>query len=190
METESRQLLKILIIALAIFLVGMPNLRVVADADIVYPTPVTQSAFMKSYSPASTIARFSIEGSGGQQSAPGASSAGRGCAFHDKEFRSWFVIASGNGPAVMADAQRDIRTRLTRDGGQIVTESGKAPDRFQFDYRAGKDQGSVVVEPIVVIDPVLVEGPGGLPPGEVAVELRIRITETWYKTLGKTCRKI
>jgi hypothetical protein len=90
----------------------------------------------------------------------------------------------------MADAQTDIRSSLIRHGAQIVTESGNAPDRFQFDYRAGKGRGSVVVDPIVVRDPVLVEGPGELPPGEVAVELRIRIKETWYKTSAKTCGKL
>jgi hypothetical protein len=48
----------------------------------------------------------------------------------------------------------------------------------------------VVVDPIVVVDPRLVEGPSGLPPGEVAIELRIRIAETWYKASEKACRKL
>src|SRR5262249_17741738 len=116
-----------------------------ASTGVVYPTPETQSDFLKSYSPETTIARFSIAGSGAQQSAPGGSAAGRGCVFHDKEFQSRFVIASGNDPAVMADAQRDIRTSLIRYGAQVVRESGSAPYKFQFVYRAGKGKGSVIV---------------------------------------------
>jgi hypothetical protein len=72
MKLKAGQLLKILLIAILILLVFVPIFRVVvANADIVYPTPMTQSAFLKNYSPANTIARFGIEGSGAQQSAPG-----------------------------------------------------------------------------------------------------------------------
>jgi hypothetical protein len=90
----------------------------------------------------------------------------------------------------MTDVQRDIKSSLARQGAQIVTEVGHAPERFQFDYVAGKGKGTVVVDPIVVVDPRLVEGPSGLPPGEVAIELRIRIAETWYKASEKACRKL
>jgi hypothetical protein len=190
MKFRSRQLLKILLIALPIVLVCVPILRVVvANTGIVYPTPVTQSSFLKSYSPASTIARFGIEGSGAQQSAPGGSSAGRGCAFHEKEFRSLFVIASGNEAPLMADAQRDIKYSLVHQDAQIVAEIGHAPERFQFDYVAGKGKGTVIVDPIAMVDPRLVD-PFGLPAGEVAIELRVRIAETWYKASERACRKL
>jgi len=41
----------------------------------------------------------------------------------------------------------------------------------------------------VVVDPRLVEGPSALPLGEVALELRVRIEETWYKVSEKVCRR-
>ena len=63
MEFRSVRLLEILLITLPIVLLCVPILRVViANADIVYPTPLTQSAFLRNYSPANTIAQFSIEG--------------------------------------------------------------------------------------------------------------------------------
>ena len=101
-----------------------------------------------------------------------------------------FVIASGNGVTLMADVQRDIKSSLARQGAQIVTEIARAPERFQFDYVACKGKGTVVVDPIAVVDPRSVEGPSGLPSGEVAIELRVRIEEAWYKASGKVCRKL
>ena len=191
MKIRSVRLLKILLITLPIVLLCVPILRVVvANADIVYPRPVTQSAFLKNYSPADTIAPFSIEGSGAQQSVPGGSSAGHGCAFHEKEFRSLFVIASGNGTTLMTDVQRDIKSSLARQGAQIVTEVGHGPERVQFDYTAGRSKGTVAVEPIAVIDSWFVDPSEQLPPGEVAIELRVRIEETWYKASEKVCRKL
>jgi hypothetical protein len=186
MKPGFRQRLTILLIALPILALCVPILRVVvANTDMVYPTPVTQSAFLNSYSPASTISRFRIEGSGAQESAPGSSSAGRGCAFHDKEFRSLFVIGSEDEATVMADMERDIKSNVARYGARVVAETGRAPGRFQFDYVAGKSKGSVVVDPIVsLVDP------SGLPPGEVAIELGIQITETWYKASEKACQKL
>jgi hypothetical protein len=160
------------------------------DVEVVYPTPETQSAFLKGYSPASTIARFSIEGSGAQQSAPGGSSAGRRCAFHEKEFISLFVIASGNSAPLMADVERDIKSNLAQQNAQVIGEVGSPPGGFQFDYVVGRSKGTVIVDPIVVVDPTLVAGPYGIAPGETAVKLRIRLSETWYIASQRTCEKL
>jgi len=89
----------------------------------------------------------------------------------------------------MADVQLDIKSSLARQGAQIVTEIGHAPERFQFDYTAGRGKGTVVVEPIAIVDSRLVD-PSGLPPGEVAIELRVRIAETWYRASEKACREL
>jgi hypothetical protein len=189
MKIKSNRLLKILLIAFPIVLLCAPILRVViANAGIVYPTPETQSAFIKSYSPADVLAPFSLEGS--QQSGPGGSSAGRGCAFHQKEFQSWLVIASGNAPTLMAAVRQDLKSRLSREGVHIVAESDNARETFKFAYVAGKTKGSVVVDPLMIVDPVSVNGPHGIPSGEVAVSLRIRIVETWYKASERGCRKL
>jgi hypothetical protein len=189
MKIKSKRLLKLLLIAFPIVLLCAPILRiVVANAGIVYPTPETQSSFIKGYSPADVLAPFSLEGS--QQSGPGGSSAGRGCAFHQKEFQSWLVIASGKEPTLMAAVQQDLKSRLGREGTKIVAESGNGRERFQFDYAAGKSRGSVVVDPLMIVDPVSFNGPHGIPSGEVAVNLRIRILETWYKASERDCRKL
>jgi len=179
----------VLFCSLATVLAGQAVPRQVAET--VYPAPETQSAFLKSYTPDSTIARFQIEGSGAQQSAPGGSTAGRGCAFHEKEFIALFVIASGKSVPLMVDVQRDIKSSLALQGGKIVRQVGNAPERFQFDYVAGQSKGTVVVEPLAVIDRKIVEGPHPkLDPGETAVKLHIKLTETWFKASQQACEKL
>jgi hypothetical protein len=90
----------------------------------------------------------------------------------------------------MTDVQRDIKSSLARQGAQIVTEAGRAPERFQFDYTAGRSKGTVAVEPIAIVDSWFIDPSEQLPPGEVAIELRVRIEETWYKASEKVCRKL
>ena len=64
MKPGFRQRLTILLIALPILALCVAILRVVvANTDIVYPTPVTQSAFLKSYS---RRARFHVSALRGQ----------------------------------------------------------------------------------------------------------------------------
>jgi hypothetical protein len=188
MKIKPQQLLKIFQMVFPIFsLCALILTAVVAADDIVYPTPETQSAFIKSYTPADVIAPFSLEGS--QLSGPGGSSAGRGCAFHEKRFQAWLVIAPGKEPALMAAVRQDLKSRLGGEGAHIVTESGNAREGFRFDYSAGKSKGSVVIDPLMIVDPATVTGPG-FRPGEVGIILRLQITETWYKTTKRACGKL
>lgn len=131
---------------------------------------------------------FSLDGA--QQSGPGGSSAGRGCAFHEKEFLSLLVVAQGKEPVLMEAIRQDLKSWLSREGSRIVAESGNASERFQFDYVKGRSRGSVVVDPLIMIDPVQVAGPAGVGPGEAAIQAHIRIAETWYKASEKACRKL
>jgi hypothetical protein len=187
MKIKSRQLLKILLIVLPILFLCVLILRViVSDAEIVYPSPETQSAFLRSYTLAEAIAPLSPLRS--QLSGP--DSAGRGCAFHQRESQSWLLIASGNSPALMAAVRQDLESRLSRDGSQIVAEKGNASERFQYDYAVGKTKGSVIVDPLVIADAASVAGQAGLRPGQLAVKLHVQISETWYKASEMGCRKL
>lgn len=188
MKFNSRQLRWILIIAFPIVLLCSLILRsVIANAGIVYPTPETQTAFLRSYTPADTLAPFSLEGS--QLSGPGGSSAGRGCAFHQKALEAWLVIAPGKEHELIAAVQQDLRSRLGSEGAHIVTDTGDISQGFRFDYLSGKSEGRVVVDPLVIVDPETVTGPGSRP-GEMGVNLRLQITETWYETAKEACRKL
>lgn len=189
MNIQSRRLIKFFRSNISIALSSAFVLcAALAGTDIVYPTPETQSTFIKDYTPTEVFARFSLEGS--QQSGPGGSSAGRGCAFHQKEFLSLLVVAQGNEPVVMEAVRLDLKSRLSQDGSRILAEKGNLSEKLQFDYATTRSKGTVVVDPLTIIDPVLVGGPGGIEPGNVAIRVHIRIVETWYKSSEKACKKL
>ena len=187
MNVKPRQLLKTLLIALPFLLLFLAIFRVVvAKADVVYPNPETESAFLRGYSLANEI----VPGTPLASNSSGTDSAGRGCATHQREFQIWFALPSGNEPAVMAAARRDLQYRLSRQGSQITAASGDLQKGFQFDYASGHSKGSVVVDPLVIADSASVAGQAGPRPGQPAVKLRIRISETWYKASEMSCRRL
>ena len=50
-----------------------------------------------------------------------------------------------------------------------------------FEYATGSIKGTVTVDPLVVQDSTSVAGKVGLPSGQTAFKLRVRISETWHK---------
>jgi len=158
----------------------------VAADNTVYPGPENQSDFLKTYTLADTIAPFSINGS--QLSAPGGSSAGSGCTFHDKGFEALVVITPDQKPALMATVWQDIKSKLM-ESAQIVKQSGSPGSGFRLNYTAGKSAGSVVVNPLTILDATKVAGPGARADG-IGASIRVQIKETWYKTTKKACRKL
>ena len=181
---KPRNLLKPFLIALPILLLCVAIFRiVVAKADVVYPNPDTESAFLKGYTLANRVTPGTLLASGFS----GPDSAHHGCASHQREFQFWFAIRPGNEPAVMAAVRRDMESQLTRQGSQIIAASGDLRTGFQYDYAVGKAKGSVFVDPFVLADSTF-SGQAG--PGQLAVKIRVRISETWYKASEKSCGKL
>lgn len=184
---KPKQVLKALMLALPVFLVGVAVFRLLAaKADVVYPDAGTESAFLRGY----TLANAMVPGTPFGAGSSGPDSAGRGCAFHQREFRFWFSLPSGNEPAAMSAVRRDLESRLTSKSSQITAASGDQRKGFQFDYAAGQTRGSVIVDPLVFADSAPVAGQGSLRPVERVVELRIQISETWRKASELSCRKL
>ena len=159
---------------------------VVARADVVYPNLETESAFLRSY----TLPIESLPGISLAAGLSGPDAAGRGCAFHQREFQTWFAITSGNQLDFMAAVQRDLESRLSAERSQMISENGSPSEGFQFQYVAAKTQGSVIVDPLVIDDPASATFKAGLDSGRIAVKLRIRISETWHKESGADCKKL
>ena len=180
MNIRPRQPLKVLLIALPVLLLCLAIFRgVVAKADVVYPNPETESAFLRGY----TLANAVVPGTPLASGSSGPDSAGRGCASHRREFQFWLAT-------VMAAVRRDLESRLTRQGSRITAASGDLRKGFQFDYAAGHSKGSVIVDALVIPDSPSVAGQAGLPPGQLAVKLRICLSETWYKASQMSCSKL
>lgn len=184
MNIKSRKLLKSVLIALPILLLCVALFRiVVAKGGMVYPSPETESAFLKGYTLASAI----VPGSPLASGVSGPDSANHGCASHQREFQFWVAIPHGSDLAVMAAVRRDIESRLTRQGSQIIGASGDLRTGFQYDYAVGKTKGSVFIDPLVLADSTFAGQAG---PGKLTVKLQVRISETWYKVSEKSCRRL
>ena len=187
MKIGSRQPTKILQVAFPFVLsCALISSAAVAADDTVYPGPENQSAFLKTYTLADTIAPFSIDGS--QLSGPGGSSAGSGCAFHDKEFEALVVITPDEKPVLRAAVWQHIKSKLV-ESAHIVKQRGRPSTGFRLNYTAGKSKGSIVVNPLTILDAAKVAGPGARPDG-FGASIRVQIKETWYKTTKKACRKL
>src|SRR5215475_13895327 len=118
MNIKPKQLLKALLIATPVLLLCLAIFRVVvAKADVVYPNPETESAFLRGY----TLENAIVPGTPFASGSGGPDSAGRGCASHQREFQFWFAIPSGNEAAVMAGA---ARSRVPIDAPRLTDYCG------------------------------------------------------------------
>lgn len=186
-KVKPRQLLYILLVVFPILCLCVMIFRVVArNADVVYPTSETESAFLRSYAITDAIK----SGIPYRSSESGPDSAGRGCASHQREFQSWFALESGNEAGVMTEVRRDLESRLRRTGSQITLEKGNPREGFQFEYATGSIKGTVTVDPLAILDATSVAGKAGLPFGQTAFTLRVRVSETWYKASEAACKRL
>ncbi len=154
---------------------------VVDNALTVYPTPETQSAFLRTYTPARVFERFRSSKHCSHEGDAAGSGAGRGYATHQKEFEPFFVMQSRERAAFMAALAEDISSGLASTGAKIVAESGDTTDGYQFRYSSGKSIGSVTIEPPKDVDQSQVTGHEPLCPGEAPISIHIRIEEKWVK---------
>ena len=170
--------LQILAIALPIVVLSLMILRVmIAKADVTHPGPETESAFLRAFTPENAF----TPGTPLWLGFSGPDSAGRGCAFHEREFRSWFAIPSANAFLAMTAVQRDLEARLRLTGSQIVAEKVDPREGFEFEYQAANTKGFIHVDPLVTQDPASAAGKAAFQLGQIAVNLNIRISETWYR---------
>lgn len=169
--------------ALLILLAGCFIWIAVDQARLVSPTPETESAFLKAYTPNKVIDQFKVAEY--SERATGTSGgAGRGFATHEEDFEPTFVINTRDWVALMQALRDDIASRLAAQSCEIVEESGNAADGFNIKYAVGKSEGTVAVEPLrsVAASSLASVGSG---PDKVTVSLRIRIKEKWFKAAGQ-----
>jgi hypothetical protein len=149
----------------------------------VYPTPATQSAFLKNYSPSMVIEEFKCKGRDFQQSSTVSAGAGRKFASHQSVFEPRFVIKSKDWMPLMIALEQDLSSQLSRQGAEILSENGDPRDGYRIQYQVDKSFGEVAVEPLNLISAASLAGPQAiLPDDEQAVDVRITILEKWFKS--------
>jgi hypothetical protein len=178
---------RVLLIVLAACLIGVAACVVwvtVDQANLVFPAPENESAFLKTYTPNPVIDRFKAA-EFSQQSTGSSSGAGWGFATHEANFEPTVVIKTGDWVALMQAFRDDIASRLVARTGEIVEESGNPADGFQIKYAVGNSQGTVIIEPLTSLA-ASYPGVGGTGPGKVTVNLHIRLKEKWSQSEGRS----
>jgi hypothetical protein len=158
-------------------------MRVVDHLSYVYPTPATKSAFLKNYSPNTVIEQFQCKNEGAQQTNSASEGAGREFVSHESVFEPLFVIKSEDWMPLMVALDHDLSSQLSRQGAEILSETGDPREGYRIQYQADKSVGEVALEPPRLISVASLSGPRAiLPDDEQAVDLRITIHEKWFKS--------
>jgi hypothetical protein len=142
-----------------------------------YPTPETESAFLRSYTPKSVIDQYQCRESSsyGQHSGGGA---GRMFVTHTAGFDWHFAMRSERWMPLMNALGRDVAAQLLHNGAEILSRSGDPRSGFHFDYKLGKSIGTVTISPLA-INPQIHRGTP-LPEGTLDVTAEIELAEKWF----------
>ena len=166
-------------IILGVILLGVtctPGL--ISQLFTVYPTPETQSGFLKQFDPAAIIRPFaclhSSTSSGGFTSG-----AGWRAAHHEKDFDGRFIMRVQDWVALMQALNADMSAKLLADGEQILQQTGNPSTGFYVRYRRGHTLGEARIMPPQLIEPDSIDRRGASS-GQVALNLRISLKESWY----------
>ena len=142
-----------------------------------YPTPDTESSFLKNYNPQSVIEPFKFK-LPSSDTAGKTSGAGRAFVTHTADFQSFFAMRSEKWMPLMRALSEDLRAQLLQNGAQILNESGEPRSGFHFDYKVGKTFGSAKILPLAIDTHIPRRIP--LPEGTVDVDTRIEVEEKWF----------
>jgi len=144
-----------------------------------YPTPETESAFLKNYTPKRVIEQFEsdLTSSYGQHSG---GEAGRKFVTHRAGFEWYFAMPSEKWMPLMNALRDDVSAQLVGNGAQILSQSGDPRNGFHFEYKLGKSVGTLTISPLAITSPLLVRRGSPLPEGTEEVTASIEQTETWF----------
>ena len=147
-------------IILALILLGTVSTPgVIGHFFAVYPTPETQTVFLKQFNPASIIKPFSCRHSS-NFSDGFTSGAGWRSAYHEKTFDGRFIMRVQDSVTLMQTLNTDISSNLLADGEQILQQTGNPSTGFYVRYRGGHTLGEARIMPPQVIEADLVDRRG------------------------------
>lgn len=163
------------ILLLAVCVVVVPGIW--DHLNTLYPTPETESAFLKNYTPKSVMDRFDAEGGSSVMHHSGGG-AGRKFVTHTGGFEWYFSIRTEKWMPLMNALRDDVSAQLADNGAHILGQSGDARDGFHFEYKVGKSIGTLTILPLAQTS--LIHRATPLCNGLVDVTAHIEQTETWF----------
>jgi hypothetical protein len=164
-----------------LFTVGVVAVLLIWDRGhaYYYPTPETESTFLKNYTPTKVLHRFRDEEESSYVDGDGKSAgAGHEYVTHANTFDGYFALASEKWIPLMDALRDDVATQLAGDGAHILSQSGDARSGFHFDYKLGKTVGSVTISPLSLTSVTRRRMP--LPTGFVDAHTSIEVAEKWF----------
>jgi hypothetical protein len=169
-------LLSVLALAGAAFVVLVaPVIR--ARQQMIYPTPLSCSAFLRSYNPQRVLDSFKSSEDGSLMGGNG-QSAGFRFITNDREITPGFVLQNTRGPQLMNALNEDILAQLDANRVSILSHGGDPQSGFQFSYQIGQTTGTVSLSPLRPRVGIYRATP--LPEGIKDVTFTILITEKWF----------
>jgi len=146
---------------------------------ILYPTPDTESAFLRAYTPEKTIAPFMCNLPSSHMRKSGGS-AGRQFVTRDGGFEWYFAMRSENWMPLMDALQKDVVAQLRLNRAEILDSGGDEHSGFQFDYKLGHSIGRARIVPLAITPPSQIHRGAPLSSGVIETTVRIDIEEKWF----------
>jgi hypothetical protein len=137
------------LVVVSVLLMGFCGLAVVPPmwdrAHTLCPTPETESAFLKSYTPKRVIEQFMEPnqplGYGDQRGGQ----PGRKIVTHTAGFDFHFAMRSCKWMPLMNALRDDVTAQLQANGAEVLHQSGDPHEEFHFDYKLGKSMGTLTI---------------------------------------------
>ena len=146
---------------------------------LLYPTPETESLFLKNYTPEPIIDRFR-ENEGFSHARHNSGGAGRTFVDHQAGFEFYVVLRREKWMPLMNALREDVLQQLANKGAEVLSQSGNPREGFHFDYRANKSIGSLTILPLAITPPLQIRRNMPLPQGMEDVTVKIEQTEKWF----------
>lgn len=145
---------------------------------LIYPTPETESLFLKNYSPEGAIKPFQLDGSSGYEHGYD-SGAGHDYVTHKGGFDFNFVSRTDLFTPLQQALVDDVSKQLSAYGARIMVRGFDPQGRYCFYYKLGKSIGSIKILPVTA-DTGSVHRVMPLAPGLLDTLARIEQKEVWY----------
>lgn len=146
------------------------------DLYLFYPTPETESAFLKSYTPQYVIDRFRENQSFSSARSNGGGGAGHAFVTHQAGFEFHVVLRRDNWLSLMNALRDDVLEQLASNDAEVLSQSGNPQDGFRFDYRVNQSIGSVIISALTMNSRFR----RALPDRMDGVTVKIEQTEKWF----------
>jgi hypothetical protein len=163
------------LVGIAFVVLVAPEIR--AHRQMIYPTPLSCSVFLRNYDPKRVVDLFDSQ-EGSSLSGGHGQSAGFRFIKNDREITPVFALQNTRRPQLMRALNNDILAQLTANGVSVVSHSGDPQSGFQYSYQIGRTTGTVSLSPVRPSANVHRNTP--LPDGIEDTTFTITIVEKWF----------